>query len=79
MNQIEIENAILEIMNECDMFTENSPLTYLIFLERYKHSLNEVQIKNVEDIIENLKTRIHIINNLNLKKFITDDDEEKKS
>lgn len=79
MEQIEIENAILEIMNECDMFTENSPLTYLIFLERYKHLLNEVQIKNVEDIIENLKTRIHIINNLNLKKFITDDDEEKKS
>jgi hypothetical protein len=79
MEQIEIENAILEIMNECDMFTENSPLTYLIFLERYKHLLNEVQIKNVEDIIENLKTRIHIINNLNLKKFITDDNEEKKS
>jgi len=75
MEQIEIENAILEIMNECDMFTENSPLTYLIFLERYKHLLNEVQIKNVEDIIENLKTRIHIINNLNLKKF----NEEKKS
>lgn len=70
MNQIEIENSILEIMNECDMFTESSPLTYLVFLERYSHLLNEIQIKNVENIIENLKTRIHIINNLNLKKFI---------
>lgn len=76
MNQIEIENSILEIMNECDMFTESSPLTYLVFLERYSHLLNEIQIKNVNDIIENLKTRIHIINNLNLKKFIC---EEKKS
>lgn len=79
MNQIEIENAILEIMNECDMFTENSPLTYFIFLERYRHLLNEIQIKNVEDIIENLKTRINIINNLNLKKFVMDEHEEKKS
>lgn len=76
MNQIEIENSILEIMNECEMFTESSPLTYLVFLERYSHLLNEIQIKNVEDIINNLKTRIHIINNLNLKKFIC---EEKKS
>lgn len=76
MEQIEIENAILEIMNECDMFTESSPLTYLVFLERYSHLLNEIQIKNVQDVIDNLKTRIHIINNLNLKKFIC---EEKKS
>lgn len=76
MNQIEIENSILEIMNECEMFTESSPLTYLVFLERYSHLLNEIQIKNVQDVIDNLKTRIHIINNLNLKKFIC---EEKKS
>lgn len=76
MEQIEIENAILEIMNECEMFTESSPLTYLVFLERYSHLLNEIQIKNVQDVIDNLKTRIHIINNLNLKKFIC---EEKKS
>jgi hypothetical protein len=79
MEQIEIENAILEIMSESDFFTESSPLTYLVFLERYSHLLNEIQIKNVEDIIENLKTRIHIINNLNLKKFVRDEFEEKKS
>ena len=79
MEQIEIENAILEIMSESDFFTESSPLTYLVFLERYSHLLNEIQIKNVDDIIENLKTRIHIINNLNLKKFVRDEFEEKKS
>lgn len=69
MELIEIENAILEIMSECELFTENSPLTYMVFLERYSHMLDEVQIKNVKDIIENFKTRINIINNLNLKKM----------
>lgn len=79
MEQVEIENAILEIMSESDMFTESSPLTYLIFLERYSHLLNEIQIKNVQDIIDNLKTRMHIINNLNLKKFVRNEFQEKKS
>lgn len=69
MELIEIENAILEIMSECELFTENSPLTYMVFLERYSHMLDEVQIKNVKDIIENFKTRMNIINNLNLKKM----------
>jgi len=69
MELIEIENAILEIMSESELFTENSPLTYMVFLERYSHMLDEVQIKNVKDIIENFKTRMNIINNLNLKKM----------
>lgn len=81
MEQVEIENAILEIMSECEMFTESSPLTYLIFLERYSHMLNEIQINNVKEIIENLKTRMNIINEINMKKFTrnNDEQEEKKS
>jgi hypothetical protein len=81
MDAITIENAILEIMSECEMFTESSPLTYLILLERYSHMLNEIQINNVKEIIENLKTRMNIINEINMKKFTrnNDEQEEKKS
>lgn len=70
MEQIEIENAILEIMSECDFFTESNPITYMIFLDRYSHMLDEYQIKNVNEIIENLKHRVNIISNLNIKKMI---------
>jgi len=69
MEQIEIENAILEIMSECEIFTEDSPITYMIFLDRYKNLLSEVQIDNVNKIIENLKCRMNIISNLNIKKM----------
>jgi len=79
MEQIEIENAILEIMSECEMFTESNPLTYIIFLERYSKLLNEVQIDNVKGIIENLKTRMNIINDLNIKKMLRSESEEIKS
>lgn len=79
MEQIEIENAILEIMSECEMFTESNPLTYIIFLERYSKLLNEVQINNVKGIIENLKTRMNIINDLNIKKMLRSESEEIKS
>jgi hypothetical protein len=79
MEQIEIENAILEIMSECEMFNESNPLTYIIFLERYSKLLNEVQINNVKGIIENLKTRMNIINDLNIKKMSRNESEEIKS
>lgn len=79
MEQIEIENAILEIMSECEMFNESNPLTYIIFLERYSKLLNEVQINNVKGIIENLKTRMNIINDLNIKKMLRSESEEIKS
>ena len=67
MEQIEIENAILELMTECEMFTEDSPITYMIFLDRYKKSLSEIQIDNLNKIIENLKCKVNIITNLNFK------------
>jgi hypothetical protein len=70
MEQIEIENAILEIMSESDFFTESNPITYMIFLDRYSYMLDEYQIKNVNEIIENLKHRVNIISNLNIKKII---------
>ena len=70
MEQIEIENSILEIMSECDFFTESNPITYMIFLDRYSHMLDEYQIKNVNEIIENLKHRVNIVSNLNIKKMI---------
>ncbi len=69
MEQIEIENAILEIMTECEMFTEDSPITYMIFLDRYKKSLSEIQIDNLNKIIENFKCKVNIITNLNFKKI----------
>lgn len=69
MEQVEIENAILEIMTECEMFTEDSPITYMIFLDRYKKSLSEIQIDNLNKIIENLKCKVNIITNLNFKKM----------
>lgn len=74
MEQIEIENAILEIMSECDFFTESNPITYMIFLDRYSHMLDEYQIKNVNEIIENLKHRVNIVSNLNIKKMIRNQD-----
>ena len=51
------------------MFTEDSPITYMIFLDRYKKSLSEIQIDNLNKIIENLKCKVNIITNLNFKKM----------
>lgn len=78
MEQIEIENAILEIMTECEMFTEDSPITYMIFLDRYKKSLSEIQIDNLNKIIENLKCKVNIITNLNFKKMTAINELENK-
>lgn len=69
MNNFEIENCLMEIMSECDFLTDKNPLTYIIFLDRYSHMLNSVQIANTEEIINNLKSEIHAYNNMNLKKF----------
>lgn len=69
MDKFEIENAINEILGECDFFTHDNPITYLIFLDRYRHRLNPHQIYNTEEIIENLKSKMNAYNNMNLKKF----------
>lgn len=69
MDKFEIENALNEIIGECDFFTYENPITYLIFLDRYRHRLEPIQIHNTEQIIENLKSKINAYNNMNLKKF----------
>ena len=69
MDKLEIENCLAEIVGTCDFLDYKNPLTYLIFLDRYRHMLNEIQIYNTEEIINNLKSEIDSRTNLNLKKF----------
>lgn len=69
MDKLEIENCLAEIVGSCDFLDYKNPLTYLIFLDRYRHMLNEIQIYNTEEIINNLKSEINARTNLNLKKF----------
>lgn len=69
MDKLEIENCLNEIMAECDFFTEDNPLTYLVFLDRYSHMLDQVQINNTNEIIHNLKSKLNAYNGINLKKF----------
>jgi zona occludens toxin (predicted ATPase) len=69
MHQVEIEQAINEILAESDFFAENNPITYLVFLERYRHMLDEVQINNTNEIIHNLTERQKFIMEMNLKKI----------
>ena len=69
MNKFEIENCLNEIMASCDLLTHKSPLTYLIFLDRYRHMLSETQIATTEEIINNLKSEMNAYTNMNLKKF----------
>lgn len=69
MDKLEIENCLAEIVGNCDFLDYKNPLTYLIFLDRYRHMLNEIQIYNTEEIINNLKSEINARTNMNLKKF----------
>lgn len=69
MDKFEIENAINEIMAECEFFTDDNPITYMIFLDRYKHILNDLQIKNTHEIIDNIKARNDFKVSTFLKKF----------
>lgn len=69
MDKIEIENCLIEIIASCDFLDYKNPLTYLIFLDRYRHMLSEIQIANTEEIIKNLKSEMDAYTNLNLKKF----------
>lgn len=69
MNKFEIENSITEIIASCDFLDYKNPLTYLIFLDRYRHMLSEIQIATTEEIIDNLKSEMNAYTNMNLKKF----------
>jgi len=69
MDKIEIEHAITEIMASCDFLNYKNPLTYIIFLDRYSHMLNKIQIANTQEIIDNLKSEMNAYTNMNLKKF----------
>lgn len=69
MDKTEIENCLEEIVSCCEFLDYKNPLTYLIFLDRYSHMLNDIQIANTREIIENLKSEINTKNNINLKKF----------
>lgn len=69
MDRLEIEDAINGIMSESEFFTEDNPVTYLIFLDRYKHMLNELQINNTYEIINNIKARNNHKTDVLLKKF----------
>lgn len=69
MNKAEIEYCLNDIMSECEIFTDKNPLTYLIFLDRYKHQLTPIQINNVNEIIENLKAEMFAYQDMNLRKF----------
>ena len=69
MNKFEIENSITEIIGSCDFLNHKNPLTYVIFLDRYRHMLSEIQIATTEEIIDNLKSEMNAYTNMNLKKF----------
>lgn len=69
MDKFEIENCINEIMSEFSLLNHKNPILYLIFLGRYRHMLNEIQIANTEEIINNLKSEMNAYTNMNLKKF----------
>jgi len=69
MNKFEIENCITEIIGSCEFLNYKNPLTYIIFLDRYRHMLNENQIATTEEIIENFKSEMNAYTNMNLKKF----------
>lgn len=69
MNKFEIENSITEIIGSCDFLNHKNPLTYIIFLDRYRHMLSEIQIATTEEIIDNLKSEMNAYTNMNLKKF----------
>lgn len=69
MDKFEIEHALNEIIGECDFFSYENPITYLLFLDRYRHRLTPIQIYNTEQIIENLKSKNNAYTNMNLKKF----------
>lgn len=69
MDKIEIENCLAEIIASCDFLSHKNPLTYIIFLDRYRHMLTEIQIANTEEIINNLKSEIEAYANSYLKKF----------
>lgn len=69
MDKFEIENCLTEIIASCDFLSYKNPLTYIIFLDRYRHMLNEIQIANTEEIISNLKSEMNAYTNMNLKKF----------
>ena len=69
MNKFEIENSITAIIGSCDFLDYKNPLTYVIFLDRYRHMLSEIQIATTEEIIDNLKSEMNAYTNMNLKKF----------
>jgi len=69
MNKFEIENCLTEIICSCEFLNYKNPLTYMIFLDRYRHMLNANQIATTEEIIENLKSEMNAYTNMNLKKF----------
>lgn len=69
MNKNEIEECLAEIVASCDFLDYKNPITYFIFLDRYSHMLNEVQIANTNEIIEKLKCERNAYTNMYLKKF----------
>ena len=69
MDKFEIENCLTEIIGSCDFLSYKNPLTYIIFLDRYRHMLSEIQIATTEEIIDNLKSEMNAYTNMNLKKF----------
>ena len=71
MDKIEIENCLTEIVASCEFLTYKNPLTYMIFLDRYRHMLNDIQIANTEEIINNLKSELDAYTNMNLKNLKT--------
>ena len=76
MDAVEIEHCLEEIISEFEILNYDNPITYLIFLDRYKHMLSPVQIENTENMIATLKHRINVITNINLKKFEMQSEQE---
>lgn len=69
MEKLEIENCLEEIISEIEFLDYKNPITYLIFLDRYSHMLNEIQIANTQEIIDKLKSEIDARTNIYLRKF----------
>lgn len=69
MDQYEIELALINITNECEILNLDNPITYLIFLQRYESHLSTEQIVNVKNIIEKLRSEIQTMSDVHLRKF----------
>jgi hypothetical protein len=57
MDDIDIEEAFMEIQNLHSSFDDKNPITYQILLTSYKERLNDKQIEHIKSEVERLCER----------------------